>query len=130
MIFSFVLQSFLIFLFMAAPVQLRPHKAGDLWGGLAEVSIRVDGVPLDLEGAVVKMHFKRFVTDQAAALELSSAGEAPGIVFGEEPGVFQVPERVVALRPGRYFWDIQVTTGAGPVTYASGTWQITPDVSA
>ena len=116
---------------MSAPVQLHPHKSGDLWPGLSSVVIRVDGTPLDLTGAVVQMQFKRFVTDAVAALPLTSAGEAPGILIDEdaEAGRFSIPARIVGLLPGRYFWDIQVTAGGLPVTYAAGTWQITQDVS-
>jgi hypothetical protein len=116
---------------MSAPVQLHPHKSGDLWPGLSSVSIRVDGVPLDLTGAVIQMQFKRFMSDVAAALPLSSAGESPGILVTGDPseGVFSVPARVVGLLPGRYFWDIQISTAGQPMTYAAGTWQITPDVS-
>lgn len=115
---------------MSAPVQLRPHKSGDLWLGLSAVSILMDGVPMDLTGAVIDLQFKRFVTDAVAALALRSVGEGAGIVVDDPvTGVFRVPPRVVVLRPGRYFWDLQITVGGGPVTYASGTWQITQDVS-
>ncbi|TDU64113.1 hypothetical protein EI77_04297 [Prosthecobacter fusiformis] len=116
---------------MSAPVQLYPHKSGDLWAGLSSVAIRVDGVPLDLTGAVVQMQFKRFPTDAVAALPLTSAGETPGILIAEDAteGTFSVTPRVVGLLPGRYFWDIQVTREGQPVTYAAGTWQITLDVT-
>jgi hypothetical protein len=116
---------------MSAPVQLHPHKSGDLWPGLSSVAIRVDGEPLNLTGAVVQMQFKRFVTDAVAALPLTSAGEAPGILIDDDAtaGVFSIPARIVGLLPGRYFWDIQVSVAEQPVTYATGTWQILQDVS-
>lgn len=114
---------------MSAFVQLHPHKSGDLWPGLSSVVIRVDGVPLNLTGAVLEMQFKRYATDALPALRLSSTGGAPGMTVVGDPaaGMLRVPGRVVTLRPGRYFWDIQVTVGGQPVTYATGTWQITPD---
>lgn len=116
---------------MSAPVHLHQHKSGDLWPGLSSVTIRVDGTPLDLTGAVVQMQFKRFVTDTVAALALTSAGEAPGILINADAtkGVFSIPARIVGLLPGRYFWDIQVSVAGQPVTYASGTWQILQDIS-
>lgn len=115
---------------MSAAVQLHSHKAGDLWPGLSSVVIKVDGVPLDLTGAVVKMHLKRYVRDVLPAFALSSAGVQPGIVLGAAAvqGMFHVPAVVVSVPPGKYFWDIQVTQGGLPVTYASGSWQITPEV--
>lgn len=115
---------------MSAAVQLHPHKAGDLWPGLSSVTIKVDGAPLDLTGAVVKMHLKRYVRDVLPAFALSSAGAQPGIVLGDDAalGAFHVPPVVVDVPAGKYFWDLQVTQGGQPVTYASGSWQILPDV--
>ncbi|WP_345739052.1 hypothetical protein [Prosthecobacter algae] len=113
---------------MSAAVRLHPHKAGDVWPGLSSVVIKVDGVPLDLTGTVVEMHFKRYVGDALPALALGSEGE--GIVVREDAtaGTFSVPARVVGLRPGRYFWELQVRTGVERVTYAGGTWEIMPEV--
>ncbi|MCW0217320.1 MAG: hypothetical protein OJI67_03260 [Prosthecobacter sp.] len=119
---------------MSALIQLHPHKSGDLWPGLSPITIRQDGDPLDLTGATILMQFKRYVTDATPALALTNVGASPGIVIDAEPtsGSFRVLERVIAvteLPPGRYFWDIQITLAGKPVTYASGTWQITHDVS-
>ncbi len=116
---------------MSAPVQLFPHKSGDSWPGLPSIAITVDGEPLDLTGATIRMQFKQFISDSIAALSLSSQGGSPGIVVAEDPttGVFSVPRRVIPLKPGRYFWDIEVTHDSQPVTYVAGTWQITSDVS-
>ena len=90
--------------------------------------IKVDGVPLDLTGAVVEMHFKRYVGDALPAEALSS--EEDGIVVAGDAtaGTFSVPPQLMDLRPGRYFWELQVRTGEERVTYAGGTWEIVPEV--
>lgn len=113
---------------MSAPVQLNPHKSGDYWPGLPSVAIRVDGEPLNLAGATILLQFKRYPSDAVAALALTNIGGSPGII-ATDPGVFVVSGRTITLKPGAYFWDIQITSDSKPETYASGTWQITPDVS-
>lgn len=115
---------------MSAPVQLKAHKSGDYWLGLSSISIKVDGTPLNLTGATILLQFKKFVTDSAAALALTNIGDSPGIIVTDaEGGVFEVPARVITLKPSRYYWDIQVSVNNQPVTYATGSWQITQDVS-
>lgn len=113
---------------MSAAVQLNPHKAGDVWPGLSSVVIKVDGAPLNLTGKVVEMMVKRYVADALPALALSSASGGITVDADATSGRFSLPPRAVALKPGRYFWELQVRDGTGPVTYAGGTWQIVPEV--
>ena len=62
------------------------------------------------------MQFKRSPADAEAALTLSTTGTQPKIVvLSGTQGAFRVKKTLITLKPGTYYFDVQVNLGPDDV---------------
>jgi hypothetical protein len=97
---------------------------GTTWEGIGSVTLqRPAGTPLPLEGAHLKMIYRR-AGERRVRLSLSTGA---GIqITDPAAGVFQVPARILDLPAGTYYWEIIVTFSSGEVVpLFVGTQEIT-----
>lgn len=105
---------------------IPPHHRGDTWDGINSISISVNGVPVVLSGAEVKMEFRQNI-DTPVAMTFSTANS--GIVI-LNANTIRVMPRKIEVPFAKYYYDLQVTYPTGVVkTYMSGTWPIVADIT-
>lgn len=103
-------------------------KRGDTWDGINSIAIAVNGAPINLTNAIVKMEFRQSI-DSPVTLTLSTSTSSI-LITNALSGVIQIPPKKVEMPFGDYMYDLQVTYPTGVVkTYMSGTWEITPDIT-
>jgi hypothetical protein len=104
------------------------HRRGDTWDGINSITISVNGSPINLTGASVKMEFRQSL-DSPVVLTLSTTDNSI-IVTNAAGGVISIPAKKIEIPFAKYLYDLQVTYSSGVVkTYMSGTWEITPDIT-
>ncbi len=102
-------------------------KHGDTFNGFI-IQMTLDGVPLNLNGSVIKMDLKTSTCD-VAALSLSSNGGGITIVEAVS-GIFQVQPLIIDITPTTYKYDLQITLGDDTVrTPFGGDFLVFPDVT-
>lgn len=112
---------------MANPITLNAHTSGDTWRGLA-LTLSVNGSPMDLTGATVRMQMRK---DPAAAAVEQSWSSTDGSIVIDNPllGALTVGKRVIS-GSGKLYFDVQVTDAAGDVrTVVSGILPLVQDVT-
>lgn len=104
------------------------HRRGDTWDGINSITINVNGAPINLTNATVKMEFRQDL-DAPVALTLSTTDGS--IVITNAPGgVISIPAKKIEVPFAKYLYDLQVTYPTGVVkTYMSGTWEIVADIT-
>jgi hypothetical protein len=104
------------------------HKRGDTWKGLI-LEVLLNGSPLDLTDATIRMQVKKDSSDDEALLEFTTVNDT--VIIGDAPnGLFEIPETIVDLFPRVYQYDIEIITTTGRViTPFDGTFTITSDVT-
>ena len=104
------------------------HRRGDTWDGINSITINVNGVPINLTNATVKMEFRQNL-DTPVALTLSTT-DGSLIVTNAVGGVISIPPKKIEIPFKKYLYDLQVTYSTGVVkTYMSGTWEIIADIT-
>jgi hypothetical protein len=112
---------------MAETVNIPTLKRGDTWRGRT-ITLEINGDPVDLTGAVVRMQVRTSATAPKAA-EWSTVNDTI-TVTDAAGGVIRVEPRVVDLRPDTYQYDIEYTLEDGRVlTPIEGSWVITSDIT-
>jgi hypothetical protein len=102
------------------------HRRGDTWGGIASITIRVNGVPVNLTGSSIKMEFRRSI-DSPVMLTFSTSDNTIQLLSQSS---IRVMPRKIEIPFGTYLYDLQVTYPTGVVrTFVSGEWEITPDIT-
>lgn len=105
---------------------IPPHRRGDTWDGINSISISINGVPVVLSGASVKMEFRQDI-DSPVVMTFST--ENSGIVILNANTVRLMP-RKIEVPFATYQYDLQVTYPTGVVkTYMAGTWPIVADIT-
>jgi hypothetical protein len=104
------------------------HRRGDTWDGINSITINVNGSPINLTNATVKMEFRQDL-DSPVALTLSTT-DGSIVITNAAGGVISIPPKKIEVPFAKYLYDLQVTFANGVVkTYMSGTWEITPDIT-
>ena len=104
------------------------HRRGDTWDGISSITINVNGTPINLTNAIVKMEFRQDL-DAPVALTLSTTNNSI-IVTNAAGGVISIPSKKIEIPFAKYFYDLQVTYSTGVVkTYMSGIWEIVADIT-
>jgi len=107
---------------------IPPHRRGDTWDGINYINITINGVPVNLTDAALKIEFRQAV-DAPVALTLSTENGGIEVVNAEE-GLIRLPPRLIEIPNAKYLYDLQVTFFNGvKKTYMSGSWEIYPDIT-
>jgi len=105
---------------------IPPHRRGDTWDGINSISININGVPIVLSGAEVKMEFRQSL-DSPVAITFSSTD---GTIEILNANTVRIPPRKIEVPFSTYYYDLQVTYPTGVVkTYMAGSWKIGPDIT-
>jgi len=105
------------------------HIKGDTYDGTS-FTITVNGSPLDLTGASIKISLKLGKDLINSALDLSTENNRIQIWNPPTDGKFQVVPQIISVPPGNYFYDIQITLADLTVkTYIEGRWRILSSVT-
>jgi hypothetical protein len=104
------------------------HRRGDTWDGINSIAINVNGAPINLSGASIKMEFRENI-DYPVVLTLSTQNS--GIqILNAATGTIRLPSHNVEIPCGHYMYDLQVTYSTGVVkTYITGSWEIVADIT-
>lgn len=104
-------------------------KKGDTFTEVPFV-INIDGVPLDLTGATIRMQL-RVDYGGKVYLDLKSDVADGGITITDATnGAFKIDERVIGLEARSYKYDIEITLASGEInTWIEGTFKVINDVT-
>jgi len=105
---------------------INNHIKGDTFNGF-DLEIIIDGEPLDLTDAIIKMQLRRNA-NASVALEFCTADSSIEIINAAE-GKCRIMPRVVDIPAGVYLYDIEVTTGVTVRTVLTGKFSIVPDIT-
>ena len=104
------------------------HRRGDTWVGISSFPLTVNGIPVNLTNAAIKIDFKKQV-DSPVALTLSTAASSI-VITQPTQGIFSIPARIINIPFGLYLYDVQVTFSSGIITtYVEGAWEIVADIT-
>ncbi len=104
------------------------HRRGDTWDGVNSIIINVNGVPINLTDAVIKIDFRQSL-DSPVVLTLSTNDGTIEVIKLLE-GSIRIPPKKIEIPFGKYMYDLQVTYPNGVIkTYMEGTWEIKPDIT-
>lgn len=108
---------------------LKTHTSGDTWRGLS-LTINLNGVPMNLTGAVIRMQLRPLPASTTMLYEWRSDGADPQIDITDAlAGTVSIRKRIIS-GVGMWAFDIQVTDGLGDVrTVVAGTLPMTQDVT-
>jgi hypothetical protein len=102
------------------------HRRGDTWDGINSISININGVPVNLSGAEVKMEFRQSV-DAPVAMTFSTATSS---ILLLNANTIRILPKKIEVPFAKYYYDLQVTYPNGAVkTYMEGTWPIVHDIT-
>ena len=91
--------------------------------------IVIDGTPLNLTGAVIKMDIKKDVHSNPA-LSLTSVGSNGISITNAINGQFSIEEQIFTIPAFSYQYDIQITLSNGKVkTYIGGIFQVVDTIT-
>ncbi|MFY8042559.1 MAG: hypothetical protein ACOVOD_06500 [Rhodoferax sp.] len=89
-------------------IDLGRAKCGDWWEGIYNETLSINGVPVNLTGAVVFLDFKKSLKDLRASLSLNSERTGEITIGNATVGEFTVNGRNLQLEPGVYEFDCRV----------------------
>jgi len=102
------------------------HRRGDTWDGINSITIRVNGVLINLTGSSVKMEVRQSI-DAPVVMTFSTDDNSIQIISSSS---IRIMPRKIEIPFGNYLYDVQVIHPDGRVkTYLEGTWEIAPDVT-
>jgi hypothetical protein len=103
------------------------HVKGDTFDGTL-FTIKVNGVPLDLNSAHIDMDLRLEPLGVIAKTFSSDTGGI--IIYNPSDGQFTVDPQIVDVPAGDYYYDIEITLSNGVVkTYVGGRWKILQDIT-
>lgn len=112
---------------MAYTYNFPRHRRGDTWDGINSIGISVNGVPVNLSGAVISMELREDY-DAPAAFSLSTTTSTVSVL--PSLSAFTIPPVLIDIPPATYLYDIQITYPTGIIkTYMEGKWEIYFDVT-
>ena len=111
-----------------ATYNFKPHRRGDTFNGLS-LTYKLNGAPVDLTGASIRMHLRRTAGDGQVALPLDTDND--GIVITDPAGGnFHIPAQIIDIAPHCYRYDLEITLSNGVrKTRMQGEFPITPDIT-
>lgn len=94
-----------------------------------QFTVTVDGVALDLTGAVITLQVRQN-RDAAPVISLTSVASAGITIVTPASGIFKINKQIFSAAPGNYLYDIQFVLASGDIkTYVSGTWSMIGDIT-
>jgi hypothetical protein len=105
----------------------KDHVSGNTFNGQG-FRIVVNGSPVDLSGAFIKMQLK---TSPSAVSALTLDSDSHGITIDETiTGRFVIDEQRITAPASVYLYDIQITfSDLKEKTYIRGEWNIIQDIT-
>jgi len=110
---------------MADYYNFPDHRKGDTFSGTT-FQVNVDGTPLNITGATIKMMMKHKKKNVKKLLTSYS-----GITISNpSSGEFKIDRQIIDTDPGEYVYDIEIELADGTVkTYIKGSWTIKQDIT-
>lgn len=103
-------------------------KRGDTFKGLT-FEFLLNGSPVDLTSAIIRMQVKKKASDSEAVLEFLTSNNTL-VITDAINGVFQLPESIIEAVPKVYVYDVEMTLNTGRViTPFNGNFEVTEDVT-
>jgi hypothetical protein len=91
--------------------------------------VTIDGTPLDLTGAVIRMQVKKDACS-SAVLTLTSVSSAGITITDAVNGQFKINEQIITIPTCNYEYDIQITLASGEVDYyVGGLFQVVKTIT-
>lgn len=111
---------------MVAKVYNIPdHTRRDTFEGF-DLTITLNGVPLDLTGASIRMQLR--INTQATAVKEFSTTNGSMTITDALNGKFTFNQQIIDVDANSYYYDMQITLGDGRVyTFLKGSWNIVQD---
>lgn len=110
-------------------MNISGHKAGDTWYGLSG-QILLNGEPLNISGALVRMQIRKEKSWPRYAYEWSTTGNTIQLIDNGTGGSFYIVSGVVDVPANNYFFDIEMQLPDGQIiTPVEGTWEIQETVT-
>lgn len=107
------------------------HIKGDTFDEV-NFEVKVNTVPMNLTGSVIKMQLRKDAYDHITppSLSLTSVANAGITLTAATLGKFKINSQVIDIDVYNYSYDIQITLSTGVVkTYVSGFFDVLIDVT-
>lgn len=110
-----------------ATYNFEPHIKGDTFKG-CRFTVNVNNAPLNLTDCQIRMHLRTNPL-HTAKYELSTTNGKIAIIDAEN-GIFEIPEQIIDIPAGYYYYDIEIIFLNGIVkTYINGRFEILQDIT-
>lgn len=107
---------------------LGPYRQGDTWFGLIAGPLSFDDVAQSLTGGRVLMTVRKGPKRGDVRLQSWDSDEGEVTIAGDG-STATIPEEVLEMTPGVWWYDIQVTLASGTVvTPWYGTFEVSDDI--
>jgi hypothetical protein len=103
------------------------HIKGDTFKQM-NFQINVNGAPLDLTNAVIRMQLKRAYND-VPRLSLTTVDNNGLTITDTEAGQFKINEQIIDINAFNYIYDIEIDNNGVVNTWVSGEFLIKPNVT-
>jgi hypothetical protein len=103
------------------------HRKGDTFKQM-NFQINVNGAPLDLTNAVIRMQLKRAYND-VPRLSLTTVDDNGLTITDAEAGQFKINEQIIDINAFNYIYDIEIDNNGVINTWVSGEFLIKPNVT-
>ncbi|NSW46216.1 MAG: BppU family phage baseplate upper protein [Bacteroidales bacterium] len=105
----------------------KPHVKGDTFKG-CRFTVNVNNAPLNLTGCQIRMHLRTNPLHDSK-YELSTIN-GKIVIIDTINGIFEIPEQIIDIPAGNYYYDIEITFPDGKVkTYINGRFEIVQDIT-
>lgn len=95
-----------------------------------DFQLKINGVNVNLTGAVIKMQLRESYNNSTAVLSLTSVGSAGITLTNAANGQFKINAQIIDIPSRNYVYDIQITFSNGVVkTYIKGNFNILEEVT-
>lgn len=111
-------------------IELPTHISGDWWPGIGPITVKRNGIPLNLTGAEINMQVRRSrKTNEQIVAEWTTLDNSIEILVPSD-GTFTIKGRVLRIPSGQYVSDVQVTINEQPMTIIPEIiWTIENDIT-
>ena len=106
-------------------IHLGEIKQGDYWAGVQLITYAINGEPVDITGAVIRMHLRKRHDSPGEPLLSWSTEDSTINIVDAEAGEFAILGRTMTIEPGTYASDVEVAIDAKPLTVLDFSWTIT-----
>jgi hypothetical protein len=105
------------------------HIKGDTFEEV-DFAIKLNGLAMDLTGAVIRMQLKKTQDLTFAYLSLTSVASAGITITNAIGGLFKINQQIIDIEVFNYAYDVELTFASGVVkTYLAGTFTITQEIT-